>query len=123
VALPRLARSPAAGLFADQQIYTRQLRPCMAIGVDEKVMNRARRGRRHRYVTVIVDLTRGRPIDIIEGRPRKVLRDWLAGQTPAWRAEVKIAALEPAAPYRSALTDEKVGLPNAQLVLDRTTST
>jgi transposase len=58
----------------------------VAIGVDEKVMNRARRGRRRRYVTVIVDLARGRPLDIIEGRSRKVLRDWLAAQSPAWRA-------------------------------------
>jgi transposase len=31
---------------------------------------------------------------------------------------VKIAALDPAAPYRSALTDPEVGLHNAQLVLD-----
>jgi hypothetical protein len=31
---------------------------------------------------------------------------------------LRIAALDPAAPYRSALTDPEVGLPNAQLVLD-----
>jgi transposase len=114
----RAVKDAAARLFADQQLYTRQMRPCVAIGVDEKVMNRARRGRRRRYVTVIVDLARGRPIDIIEGRSRKVLRDWLAAQSPAWRAGVKIAALDPAAPYRSALTDPEVGLHNAQLVLD-----
>jgi transposase len=114
----RAVKDTAARLFADQQLYTVQLRPCVAIGVDEKVMNRARRGRRRRYVTVIVDLARGRPIDIIEGRSRRVLRDWLAAQSPAWRAGVKIAALDPAAPYRSALTDDEVGLPNAQLVLD-----
>jgi transposase len=114
----RAVKDAARRLFADQQLYTVQTRPCVAIGVDEKVMNRASRGRRRRYVTVIVDLARGRPIDIIEGRSRKVLRDWLAAQTPAWRAGVKIAALDPAAPYRAALTDEQVGLPGAQLVLD-----
>ena len=91
----------------------------MAIGVDEKVMNRARRGRHRRYVTVIVDLARGRPLDIIQGRSKKVLHAWLAAQSPSWRAGVKIAALDPAAPYRAALTDEEVGLPNAQLVLDQ----
>jgi transposase len=114
----RAVKDAAAKLFADQQLYTRQTRSCVALGVDEKVMNRARRGRRRRYVTVIVDLARGRPIDIIEGRSRKVLRDWLAAQDPAWRAAVRIAALDPAAPYRSALTDPEVGLPGAQLVLD-----
>jgi hypothetical protein len=67
---------------------------------------------------VIVDLARGRPLDIIEGRSKKVLRAWLAAQSPAWRAGVKIAALDPAAPYRAALVDPEVGLPNATLVLD-----
>ena len=114
----RAVKDTAARLFADQQLYTVQLRPCVAIGVDEKVMNRARRGRRRRYVTVIVDLARGRPIDIIQGRSKKVLRAWLAAQTPSWRAGVRIAALDPAAPYRAALTDDEVGLPNATLVLD-----
>ena len=114
----RAVKDAAARLFADQQLYTVQQAPCVAIGVDEKVMNRASRGRRRRYVTVIVDLARGRPLDIIQGRSKKVLRAWLAAQTPAWRAGVKIAALDPAAPYRAALTDAEVGLPNAQLVLD-----
>ena len=114
----RAVKDTAARLFADQQIYTIQLTPCVAIGVDEKVMNRARRGRRRRYVTVIVDLVRGRPLDIIQGRSKKVLRAWLAAQSPAWRAGVRIAALDPAAPYRAALTDDEVGLPNATLVLD-----
>jgi transposase len=107
----------AARLFDEQHIYTRQRRLCRAIGVDE-VMNRASRGRRRRYVTVIVDLARGRPLDIIEGRSKRVLRAWLAAQSPTWRAGVMIAALDPAAPYRAALSDLEVGLPNAQLVVD-----
>jgi transposase len=114
----RAVRNEASRRFADQDIYTRQTRPCLALGVDEKVMNRARRGRRRRYVTVIVDLARGMPIDIIEGRSKKVLRAWLAAQSPTWRAGVRIAALDPAAPYRAALVDPQVGLPNAQLVVD-----
>ena len=114
----RAVKDTAARLFADQQLYTLQMRPCVAIGVDEKVMNRASRGRRRRFVTVIVDLARRRPLDIIEGRSKRVLRAWLAAQTPQWRAGIKIAALDPAAPYRAALTDPDVGLPNAQLVVD-----
>lgn len=108
----------AARRFADQQIYTVQLRPCLALGVDEKVMNRASRGRRRRYVTVIVDLARGEPLDIVEGRSKAVLRAWLAVQVPSWREGVKVVTLDPAAPYRAALTDPDVGLPNATLVLD-----
>jgi transposase len=114
----RAVRDEARRRFAEQGIYTRQSRPCLAIGVDEKVMNRAGYRRRRRYVTVIVDLARGRPLDIIEGRSKEVLRAWLAAQSPAWRAAVKIAALDPAAPYRAALVDPDVGLPNATLVLD-----
>jgi transposase len=114
----RAVTDAAARLFAEQDLSTRQSRLCRAIGVDEKVMNRATRGRRRRYVTVIVDLARRRPLDIVEGRSKRVLRAWLAAQTPTWRAGVRIAALDPAAPYRAALSDPEVGLPNAQLVLD-----
>jgi transposase len=117
----RAVRDEARARFAAEGIYTVQTRPCVAIGVDEKVMNRGRRAlrRRRKFVTVIVDLTRGVPLDVVEGRSKKVLRAWLAAQNPTWRAGVRIAALDPAAPYRAALTDEQVGLPNAQLVLDR----
>ena len=117
----RAVTDQARARFADQDIYTVQTRPCLAIGVDEKVMNRGRRAvrRRRRFVTVIVDLARGVPLDIVEGRSKKVLTAWLAAQSPAWRAGVKIAALDPAAPYRAALSDLQVGLPHAQLVLDR----
>jgi transposase len=114
----RAVRDEARRRFAEQGLYTRQTEPCLAIGVDEKVMNRAGYRRRRRYVTVIVDLARGRPLDIIEGRSKKVLSRWLAAQSPAWRAGVRIAALDPAAPYRAALVDPEVGLPNATLVLD-----
>lgn len=114
----RAVRDEAARRFGDQGIYTLQTRLCVAIGVDEKVMNRASRNRRRRYVTVIVDLARGVPLDIVAGRSKKVLKAWLAAQTPAWRAGVKIATLDPAAPYRAALIDPNVGLPNARLVVD-----
>jgi hypothetical protein len=43
---------------ATQQLYTVQTRPCVAVGVDETVMNRTRRGRR-RYVTVMTVLAGG----------------------------------------------------------------
>jgi hypothetical protein len=37
----RAVRDEARRRFAAQGIYTRQTQPCLAIGVDEKVMNRA----------------------------------------------------------------------------------
>lgn len=67
-------------------------------------------------MTVLVDLVRGVPLDIVAGRSKRVLRAWLAAQSPSWR--VRIATLDPAAPYRAALTEPDVGLPNARLVLD-----
>ncbi len=115
----RAVDDEAARRFADQGLFTVQTRPCVALGVDEKVMNRAHRGRRRSYVTVLVDLVRGRPIEIVPGRSKQALRGWLAAQTPSWRAGVRIVTLDPAAPYRAALVDPDVGLPNAQLVLDR----
>lgn len=114
----RAVRDEARRRFADAGLYTIQTRPCVALGVDEKVMNRASRGRRRRYVTVLVDLVRGVPLDIVAGRSKRVLRAWLAAQSPSWRAGVRIATLDPAAPYRAALTDPDVGLPNVRLVLD-----
>lgn len=115
----RAVRDEARRRFVKAGLYTVQTRPCLALGLDEKVMNRARRGRRRRYITVLVDLARGVPLDIVAGRSRAVVRAWLAAQTPSWRAGVKVVTLDPAAPYRAALTDPKVGLHHAQLVLDR----
>lgn len=109
----------AVECFDQQGIYTIQSRLCLALGVDEKVMNRAGPGRRRRYVTVLVNLATGRPIDIVEGRSKRVLKAWLAAQTATWRNTVRIVALDPAAPYRAALTDPQVGLHRATLVVDR----
>lgn len=84
-------------------------------------MNRGRRvlRRRRRFVTAIVDLARRVPLDIVGARSKKGPQGVVGSPEPAWRAAVKIAALDPAAGYRAALSDSHVGLPNAQLVLDR----
>ena len=115
----RAVTDQARRRFAADGLYTVQTRLCLALGVDEKVMNRASRGRRRRYVTVLVNLATGRPIDIVPGRSKRVLKAWLAVQTAAWRKSVKIVALDPAAPYRAALQDPDVGLHGATLVVDR----
>ncbi len=115
----RAARSVADVMFAAQGVHTVQTRPCVAIGVDEKVMNRAAPRRHRTYVTVVVDLARRRTLDVVPGRSKAVLKAWLAAQTPAWRAGVTIVSLDPYAGYRAALVDPDVGLHHAQLVLDR----
>lgn len=115
----RAVNEVAAVKFAEQGIATTQTRPVAAFGVDEKVMNRARLLRRRTFVTVLVDLADGTVLDVVEGRSKAVLTGWLSKQTDTWRDGVRIAALDPAAPYRAALTDPRVGLANAQLVVDR----
>jgi hypothetical protein len=43
---------------------------------------------------------------------------WLAARPPRWRRRVKIAALDPYAGYKTALTSKLHGLPEARLVVD-----
>jgi transposase len=86
-----------------------------AIGVDETAFSRASAIRPTVFATGIVDLHRGRLIDIAEGRSRKVLADWLSAQPAEWAAGIEVAALDPFRGYGLALS---VSLPNAVRVLD-----
>ncbi len=86
-----------------------------AIGVDEKRFLNATPTSRTRFTTQIVDLDRHRVLDVIEGRSRSVLGDWLDARGELWCAQIRLATLDPAAGYRSALLDH---LPNATLVVD-----
>jgi transposase len=52
---------------------------------------------------------------VVEGRSGSVLADWLADQTPAWRAAVATASLDPFRGYATALATQ---LPGAVRVLD-----
>lgn len=86
-----------------------------AIGVDEKRFLNATPTSRTRFTTQIVDLDRHLVLDVIEGRSRDVLDDWLAKRGADWCAAISLATLDPAAGYRRALVDH---LPNATLVVD-----
>lgn len=86
-----------------------------AIGVDETAFMRASAIRPTVFATGIVDLHRGRLIDVVPGRSRKVLADWLAEQPDGWAAGIEVAALDPFRGYGAALS---TGLPNAVRVLD-----
>jgi transposase len=90
-------------------------RPVSWLGVDETA---ARRGRR--FVTNLVDLGgpggRPRAHDVLVGRSHQVLADWLAARPETWRAGVNVVALDPYAPFRSAVREQ---LPHAVIVVDK----
>lgn len=86
-----------------------------AIGVDEKRFLNATPKKRTRFTTQIVGLEGHRVLDVIEGRSRSVLGDWLIERGEAWCAQIQVATLDPAAGYRAALEEH---LPNATLVVD-----
>ena len=92
-----------------------------SLGVDEHVWRPGRFGA-GRDVTVMVDLTRGpdgtmraRLLDMAPGRSGTVYKTWLDAQSPAFRAGIKYAALDPFRGYANALRD---GLEDAVAVLD-----
>lgn len=86
-----------------------------AIGVDEKRFLNATPTSRTTFTTQIVDLDRHRVLDVIEGRSRAVLGDWLDERGAQWCAQITLATLDPAAGYRAALDEH---LPNAVRVVD-----
>jgi transposase len=67
------------------------------------------------FAAGVVDLHRAKLIDIVAGRSRKVLADWLFDQPTEWAAGIEVAALDPCRGYGAALS---AGLPNAVRVLD-----
>lgn len=86
-----------------------------AIGVDEKRFLNATPTARTKFTTQVVDLDRHRVLDVIEGRSRAVLGDWLAARGKEWCAQIRLATLDPAADYRAALEEH---LPNAVRAVD-----
>jgi transposase len=86
-----------------------------AIGVDEKRFLNATVDHRTVYTTQIVDLDRHRLLDVIEGRSRNVLGNWLSERGEQWCDRIRLATLDPAAGYRKALEDH---LDHATLVVD-----
>jgi transposase len=106
----------AVAAFTDPHVDDpERLEGVEAIGVDEKRFLNATPTHRTVFTTQIVDLDRHRILDVIEGRSRDVLDDWLSARGADWCAGIRLATLDPAAGYRSALEER---LPNATLVVD-----
>jgi hypothetical protein len=63
-----------------------------AIEVDETAVTRAGAVKPTVFTAGVVDLHRGKLIDIVAARSRKVLADWLFDQPTEWAAEIEVAA-------------------------------
>ena len=90
------------------------------LGVDEHVWRHTRKG--DKYVTVIIDLTPirdrsgpARLLDMVEGRSKRVFKEWLAARPQAWREAIEVVAMEGFTGFKSATAEE---LPDAAAVMD-----
>ena len=74
------------------------------------------------FVTVIIDLTpvlegtgRARLLDMVAGRSAAALRSWLANQSPQFRDQIEVVAMDGFGGYKTAATEV---LPEATAVMD-----
>jgi transposase len=86
-----------------------------ALGLDETSFLKATRTAPTRYVTGLVDLERGRLLDVVADRTRAAVDGWLDARSRDWLAGVGTVALDPWRGYASALV---VPLGHATVVVD-----
>ena len=91
-----------------------------AVGVDEHVWRRTRRG--DKYVTVVIDLTGirdgtgpARLLDMVEGRSKQAFKTWLSEREQSWRDAVEVVAMDGFTGFKTATAEE---LPDAVAVMD-----
>jgi transposase len=71
------------------------------------------------WLTSFVDCSRDEPgslLGLAPGRTGGCVREWLAEQTPAFRAAIKIVIIDPSAPYASGI---RAALPQALIAVDK----
>ena len=86
------------------------------LGVDETAFLAATPTTSTVFATGIVALNgRARLLDVVQGRSGTVLSGWVLGRDEAWRAGIRVAALDPFRGYAIAL---RTSLPDAVRVLD-----
>jgi transposase len=90
------------------------------VGFDEHVWRHTRRG--DKYVTVIIDLTPirngtgpARLLDMVEGRSKQAVKQWLADRSAAWRQGLEVVAMDGFTGYKTAAAEE---VPHAVAVMD-----
>jgi transposase len=86
-----------------------------ALGLDETNFLRATRTAPTRWVTGLVDLECGRPLDLVPDRTRAAVNGWLGARPYGWLAQVGMVALDPWRGYASPLT---VSLGHVTVVVD-----
>ena len=101
---------------------TTRLDGVRVIGVDEHRWSHTRRPDEDGYVTVIIDLTpvlegtgRARLLDLVAGRSAAALKTWLADQSPQFRDQIQVLAMDGFGGYKTAATEI---LPDATAVMD-----
>jgi transposase len=101
-------------------------KPVTVLGIDETRRGRARLERNpdtgeleqlaDRWHTGFIDPDGGQGLlGQVEGRAAADAGQWLAAQTPAWRAGIEVVAIDMCAAYRAAVREH---LPHATLVVD-----
>jgi transposase len=90
------------------------------VGFDEHVWRHTRRGAK--YVTVIIDLTPirtgtgpARLLDMVAGRSKQAVKQWLADRPAAWRQGLEVVAMDGFTGYKTAAAEE---VPDAVAVMD-----
>ena len=90
------------------------------VGFDEHAWRHTRRG--DKYVTVIIDLTPvrdgtgpARLLDMVEGRTKQAVQQWLADRPSAWRQGLEVVAMDGFTGYKAAAAEE---VPDAVAVMD-----
>ncbi len=81
------------------------------LGIDETSFRRP-----GRFATGFVDLDTGRLVDLVEGRSKSLVSDWLAALSDAARAAIVEVALDPYAGYNAAVRES---LPHARITIDK----
>jgi transposase len=85
------------------------------LGLDETSFLRATPTAPTRWVTGLVDLDRGRLLDLLADRTRQAVDGWLGARPHGWLAQVGTVAMDPWRGYASALT---APLGHATVVVD-----
>jgi transposase len=85
------------------------------LGLDETSFLKATRTEPTRWVTGLVDLERGRLLDLVADRTRRAVDGWLGARPDDWLARVGTVALDPWRGYASALV---APLGHATVVVD-----
>ena len=67
------------------------------------------------WMTCMVDLASGNIIDVVDGRDSVAVRSWLQAQPRWWRRKIEVVAIDPSAPFRSAV---RWWLPKARVSVD-----